>query len=53
MAFKVIFGKKFEAKKKAHWNDGKKLADIAEISNWRRKIIYNVIIAFKANIKMS
>ena len=34
------------------WNDGKKLIKIAEISNSSRKMIYNVITSFKANIIM-
>ena len=35
------------------WNDGKKLTEIAEISNCSRKMVYNITISFKANIIIS
>ena len=64
MAFKIIFGRKIMGRGKDCspeekrlivnlWNGGRKLTKIAEISNCFRKIIYNVIISFNANIIMS
>ena len=32
------------------WNDGKKMAEIAEILHRSRKMVYNVIISLKSNV---